>query len=361
MMRPSTSALIVDDEPAVRQLMTRWASNARVASESAANADEALDRAHGHAYELAVIDVMMPGRDGLWLANQLRQDCPDLGIVMATGHADRLNELCAGVSVADVLVKPVERDRFLLALDRARQWHDWAVDEARWHARLSLELIERLEDTRAEIARRMSRWTRAIDVLLRLSRERTPDVQAHADRVASHAAAIARALGGERRKVRLVEHAAQLHDIGKLAIPDRLIEKPAVLTAVEQLVMRKHPETGATLLTSTHGLTELAPIVLASHEWYNGTGYPRKLAGAAIPLESRIIAVADAYDAMTYARSFSAPVCHHDAIAELRRCRGEQFDPMVVDVFLTIAYRPHGGACGSIRPRREYPRLHTGS
>lgn len=350
MPAPAHCALIVDDEPAVRQLMTRWASNVGMPTEEAASAEEALERVRGRPYTLAVIDVMMPGRGGLWLANQLREDCPDLGVVVATGHANRLDDVRAGVTVADLLIKPVARDRFLLALDRARQWHDWAADEGRWHARLSLELIEQLEDTRAEIADRLSPWTRGLDVLLTLSHERRPEIQSHADRVASLAVAIARAMGAGSRTLRMVETGARMHDIGKLVIPERLLQKPAALTAVETLVMRRHAELGADLLTSTPGLKPLAPLVLASHEWFNGRGYPHKLAGEAIPLESRIIAVADAYDAMTHARSFSGPVSHDDAIAELLRCRERQFDPMIVDVFLTVAYRSAGRRNSSIRP-----------
>src|SRR5204863_1049006 len=132
----------------------------------------------------------------------------------------------------------------------------------------------------------------------------------------------------------VIDVAATLHDAGKAAMPEALISKPSPLTPGETAIMRQHVEVGAEILSSTETLAEAAPIVKASHEWFGGNGYPLKLAGQAIPLASRIIAVADAYDAMKQQRHQRAPLESADAVADLLRASPKQFDPEIVATFL---------------------------
>src|SRR5499427_10355126 len=136
-MTPITSVLIVDDEPAVRDLMSRWVSGMGLRPQTAANAAEALATLRTRQYDLAVIDVMMPGHDGLWLANELQRVHPHTAVVIATAYT----ELLDGEShrpVADLLIKPFQRERFALAVDRGRQWRKQALEEVHWHAMLSI-------------------------------------------------------------------------------------------------------------------------------------------------------------------------------------------------------------------------------
>jgi putative nucleotidyltransferase with HDIG domain len=175
--------------------------------------------------------------------------------------------------------------------------------------------------------------------LVALASSRTPDAMAHADRVTRYALSVARELGADRDLHPLLEAAARFHDIGKAAMPDALLTKPSPLTPGELAIMRRHVDVGADILAATETLAGAAPIVRASHEWYNGGGYPRKLAGAQIPLASRIISVADGYDAMTQHRSYRRGAHANDAIAELLRCSLTQFDPQIVDAFLGVLGR----------------------
>ncbi len=122
-------------------------------------------------------------------------------------------------------------------------------------------------------------------------------------------------------------------------MPDALLTKPSPLTPGELAIMRQHVDIGAEIPSSTRTLAAAAPIILASHEWFNGGGYPRKTAGAAIPLGSRIIAVADTYDAITQDRSYRLRAHPNDAVAELLRCAATQFDPDVVNAFLAVLGR----------------------
>ncbi len=334
-MNAQTSVLIVDDEPSVRELMARWAASLGMDPHTAADAQEALDTLRTAHYDLAVIDVMMPGRDGLWLATQLQRDHPQVAVVIATGYAS----LLAGAAppVADCLVKPFQRDRFALAVDRGRQWRKHLLDELHWNAQLAIELEDRTAGMIAEL-RELQR-TLDVDGLLQWAMGRLPETVAHSERVGRYSCSIARELGLVPELRPGLEVAARLHDIGKGAIPEALLAKPSPLTPGEMAVVRRHVDVGADILAAVPALSEAAPLVAATHEWYSGHGYPNGLAGDAIPIESRIIAVADAYDAMTQDRAYRARVDSADAIAELLRCAPAQFDPAVVDAFLAVLGR----------------------
>jgi putative nucleotidyltransferase with HDIG domain len=162
---------------------------------------------------------------------------------------------------------------------------------------------------------------------------------AQAERVTRYAVAVARELELDEGDVRLLEAAALLHDIGKLTIPESLLDKPSRLSPGEQAIVRQHVETGAEILASTRSLHHLANIVAASHEWFSGGGYPRHLAGDAIPMAARIIAVADSYDAMTQQRGYRGSLDSSEAVSELLRCSGSQFDPALVAAFLAVLGR----------------------
>jgi len=333
-MTALSSVLIVDDEPAVRDLMARWVSALGLRSHTAANADEALATMRRRHYDLAVIDVMMPGRDGIWLAAELQREHPQTAVVLASAYSALLGD-DAQRPVADFLIKPFQRDRFVLAVDRGRQWRKQTIEEMHWHAMLSLELRDRAAAVSATIDERALHGEDEAAALHALARSRIAETAAHGERVARYAESVACQMG-IYEDLDLLAIAAQFHDIGKIAIPDALVTKPSPLTQGEIAIMRRHVDIGAEILETTATLAGAAPLVLASHEWLNGGGYPRQLAGDAIPIASRIIAVADAYDAMTQDRAYRTCFNSADAVAELLRCTPGQFDPKVVAAFLAV-------------------------
>ena len=333
-MPPTTSVLIVDDEPAVRDLMARWVQSLGLQPRTAASADEAIVSLSARHCDLAVIDVMMPGKNGLWLAGEVRRDHPHTAVVLATGYTELLND--TSHPIADLLIKPIKRERFVLALDRGIEWRRQALEELEWHARLSNEMGERIEDVRAELAAARTRGADEAALLIALAAERTPEVGAHAERVVRYSMSIAGALRVAADQRPSIELGARFHDIGKVATPEPILTKPSPLTPSEVAIMRRHVEAGAEILEGAVALRHLAPIVRASHEWFGGGGYPEKLAGDAIPLASRIIGVADAYDAMTQDRLYRRRLDSGEAIAELLRCAPAQFDPDVIVAFLNI-------------------------
>src|SRR5207248_4906756 len=151
-------------------------------------------------------------------------------------------------------------------------------------------------------------------------------------RVGEMSARIARRLGIDDPQVELIRLAGSLHDLGKLAIPEEILRKPGTLNETERLVLQRHPQIGHRMLESL-GVEPIAEWVLHHHERWDGDGYPDRLRGDEIPLGARIIFVADAYDAMTSERVYRKPLAPHEALEELERCSGTQFDPAIVDAF----------------------------
>jgi diguanylate cyclase (GGDEF)-like protein len=195
----------------------------------------------------------------------------------------------------------------------------------------------RIADQRMYAHKRGSRVSverQSTDVLLRVLAERSPDLEGHTHQVAALAAAVAERLGLPADEVRDVHSAAELHDVGKVAIPDDILAKPSALDDEEWEFMRRHTLIGARIVAAAPALDRVAPLVRSSHERWDGGGYPDGLAGEQIPLGARIVAVCDAFDAMTSDRPYSPGMPPTDALTELRRCAGTQFDPEVVDAFV---------------------------
>jgi two-component system, cell cycle response regulator len=188
-------------------------------------------------------------------------------------------------------------------------------------------------------SRRAAPARQAVDALLRAVHERDGQLGQHGDGVAEHARAVAQALGLPSRCTEHVSYAAELHDIGKLALPDAILHKPAPLDEAEWAFMRRHPEIGQRIVGHTGALADVGVLIRASHERWDGSGYPDGLRGEEIPMGSRIVATCDAYDAMRAARPYASPMTHGAALAELWRGAGSQFDPAVVEAFCTVLNR----------------------
>ncbi len=184
---------------------------------------------------------------------------------------------------------------------------------------------------------------RAAESLAKAVDERDAYTGSHSQRVGEYSARIARRLGADDAAVELTRLAGNLHDLGKLAIPEELLRKPEELNEAERLILERHPQIGYRMLESL-GVQPVAEWVLHHHERWDGAGYPDRLAGDRIPLGARIIFVADAYDAMTSDRAYSQAMSQREALAELERCAGTQFDPAVVRALAEELLRAGGEA-----------------
>ena len=214
--------------------------------------------------------------------------------------------------------------------------HGVALDELLRHADAELYAAKQGQDPQLSPDRRELSWAAAIAraVDLRMAAE-----EEHSSRVAEYAGAIGRELGWDDGDLALLRMAAMLHDVGKVSLPDRILRKTGSLNDEEYEQVKRHPVAGAQLIARVDGLDPIVPWIRHSHEHFDGSGYPDRLTGEAIPLASRILLAADAFDALTSNRPYRAAVSAEEALAELERCAGKQFDPRCVE-----ALKAHLGA-----------------
>lgn len=193
------------------------------------------------------------------------------------------------------------------------------------------------------------------NVLLGLLREREPELNRHLDSVAGLASALGRALKLDAEDLDVLVRAAEMHDIGKVAIPDEILHKEGPLTDAEQALMRKHTLIGERVLAAAPALREVATVVRSTHEHWDGSGYPDKLAGESIPLGARIILICDAYSAMTSERPYERAMTSEEALEELCRSAGTELDPRLVEVFIeqVASKLPASVARSSATPARH--------
>jgi HD-GYP domain-containing protein (c-di-GMP phosphodiesterase class II) len=208
----------------------------------------------------------------------------------------------------------------------------------------SLRLADERMYVRKSLDSRASAGRQSADVLLRILSERSPSLGVHLDQVTSFAGAVAERLDLPDEQVAPLLQAASLHDTGKAAIPDEILHKPGVLDEEEWDFVRRHTLIGERILSAAPALRKAAKLVRASHERFDGDGYPDRLRGDEIPIGARIIAVCDAYDAMVSDRPYRKAVSSAAAVEELQRCAGTQFDPEVVEAFCTVIPKHDGEA-----------------
>lgn len=331
------SVLVVDDEAGVRELIARWLSAGGYDVRTASDAQEALGRVQDAAPAVALCDIRMPGHDGLWLAQHIRRESPETAVIMATGVHDvgsAVTSLRQGV--IDYLTKPFGRDRLQDSVLRGLEWHKAACDSRRWRESLEEEVEARRARLREALGSLTIECDEALDGLLSALTLSDRDAYAHAYRVAALAASIGCAMQLADDDLAALERAAMLHDVGKLAMPDAVLRKPAPLTAEETLLVRSHPQIAADLIARVPYLQSAAELVRDAQERMDGLGYPNGARASDVAVGARIIAVADAFDAMTRPRVFRDAITGREALLELERCSGTQFDPAIVDIFKRV-------------------------
>jgi response regulator RpfG family c-di-GMP phosphodiesterase len=321
--------LVVDDEPHLRRVLVRLMRADGFSCDEAGNGVEALERMHAHPATLVVTDLHMPQMDGIGLLRELRQWYPHTAVMMITAVADVSTAVnCLNVGAMDYLTKPFHleevRARVRQALDRRR-----LVIENK-------DYQERLEDRVKVQARRLEElFLASVQSLADALEVKDPYTLGHSLRVSRHSVVIARALGLERDVVAQIELGGRVHDIGKIGVREAVLNKPGPLTDEEYQHIMTHPMVGWRILSPLLAEQPIAlHIVRSHHERFDGRGIPDGLAGEKIPLEARIAAVADTFDAMTSVRPYRPGVPLGATIVELRRCSGTQFDPLVVDAFV---------------------------
>lgn len=319
--------LVVDDEAVVRKLLCRRLSMEGYLCREACNADDALVKLKNGPVELALLDVRMPGKSGTELLAELRASYPDTAVIMATAVADTdIAIQCMKNGAYDYLTKPFNLEGVALSVGRALE-------------KRRLELANRdyeqnLEQKVKKQARKISAsFFNAITSLAYALEAKDEYTSGHSRRVAETAVSIAKELGMPLDSVEKIRLAGLIHDIGKIGVRENVLNKPAKLTDEEFCQVKRHCEMGEYILKPIVDAEDILKMVRHHHEQYAGSGYPDALSGDGILLGARILAVADAYDAMISERPYREAMSIEVACAEIERCKGTQFDPEVVKAF----------------------------
>ena len=304
--------LIVDDEPLNLKVLKQVLQDSYRLS-FAKNGQDALELIEKEKPSLILLDVMMPGMTGFEVCRQLKRQPETLTIpvIFVTALADEADEsegfAAGGV---DYINKPISP----------------ALVRARVKTHLSLVHIEELKRTHLELIQRLGRAAEFKD----------NETGLHVIRMSHVSGRLAQELGLDADYAEQLVHAAPMHDIGKIGVPDHILLKPGKLDEAEMAVMRQHPQMGAMILdNSSSALIKLAhSVALYHHEKWDGSGYPFGLQGEAIPMEARIVAVADVFDALLNKRPYKEAWPVDKTIDEIKAQRGKHFDPAVVDALL---------------------------
>jgi putative two-component system response regulator len=330
----SHKILIVDDEAANLRLLGQLFShdfNVITASSS----EEAILILEQHDVTLLITAQRMPGMNEIELLQHAAALRPHIVQIILTDHADvgALVEAINSGQVYKYVTKPWNSDELRLTVDRAIDHYETSK------ARHELALKNQ------RLVTRMKKMTRGFLLAITDALEAKDEyTRGHAHRVSGYATAIGRRMKLNASMLEQLSLAAFLHDIGKIGTPDSIFLKPGMLTKEERAVMQRHSQGGARLLREITDMENVADAVLHHHEHYDGTGYPDNLSGERIPLLSRIILVADAYDAMTNPRAFREAWEHEAALKQLISESAAQFDPEVVQAFSEINTLAYGSS-----------------
>jgi putative nucleotidyltransferase with HDIG domain len=334
----SDRILVVDDEETIREIVSSMLVSAQFRTAQASSGLEALALLDsGEEYDLVLSDLMMAEMGGLELLERTKERFPATPVVMVTAVHDIQVALQALRNGAyDYLLKPFEREQLLATVRRALENRRLKRENDAYRTNLEALVAARTQQLKTALAD----LERSYDVLLEALGNaldlKDKETEGHSKRVTAFTIAIARKMGLPQEQINVIARGAFLHDIGKMAIPDNILNKPSKLSPEETEIMKEHPYSGYMIVSKIPFLADAAEIVYSHQEWYDGTGYPRGLKGDEIPLGARIFLIADTLDAMTSARPYRPAQSFEAARKEIERYSGRQFDPQIVRVFLKM-------------------------
>jgi|KBSSwiStaDraftv2_1062776.scaffolds.fasta_scaffold00834_26 putative nucleotidyltransferase with HDIG domain len=335
-----TRILIVDDDASVRDVISVLLQEEGYECRTASSAEAALDIAAAEAPPLVISDMKMPGRDGIWLLEAFRERYSETAVIMLTGYGDTEAAVdCLRRGAVDYLLKPPKLTDLIRAIERALAKRRIELARKRYQKKLERKVRDRTGELRTALRNIQGTYQTTLLALVRALDAREHETSDHSQRVVKYTEHIAERLGLRGPELEEIGRGALLHDIGKIGVPDAVLLKPAKLTPEEWKEMRRHPDIGYDMIRSIEFLNTPAAIVLSHQERFDGRGYPRCLRGEEIHIGARIFAVADTLDAMTSDRPYRKGTTFENAVDEIERCAGSQFDPEVVRAFLDIGVK----------------------
>lgn len=319
--------IAVDDEEGIIDSLSIFLNRSGYSFTGVTNPIEAIEKIKNEHFDLMILDFIMTPFHGDQVVEEIRKFNKDLYILLLTGHKDLAPplETIRRLDIQGYCEKSDKFDQLLLLIESGIK----SIAQMKEIKKINTELsstYEKLERAYLESIETLRFTVEAKDTYTR----------GHSDRVSSYSVLIGEKLGLPESDLKILKIGGLFHDIGKIGVPDSIIQKETKLTDDEYSEIKNHPSIGAHILSSAEIFKDIIPIVKHHHEKYDGNGYPGKLKGEEIPFLARIASVADSFDAMTSRRTYRDSLSIDTVISEFHRCRGTQFDPVITDAFLYI-------------------------
>ena len=319
--------IAVDDESGIIDSLSVFLKRSGYQLTGVTDPLEAIERVKTEHFDLMLLDFIMSPIHGDKVVEEIRKFNDTLYILLLTGHKDLAPplETIRKLSIQGYCEKSDKFDQLLLLIESAIK----SIEQMNMIASINLELKQSKEDLERA-------YLESIEALRYTVEAKDRYTRGHSDRVSEYSTLIGKKIGLSQEELKKLKIGGLFHDIGKIGVPDSILLKTERLTDEEYSEIKNHPSIGKHILSSASIFYDIIPIVYHHHEKYDGTGYPGKLKGEEIPLLARIAAIADTFDAMTSKRSYRDALSIDVAKNEIKRCSGTQFDPELVDAFLSL-------------------------
>jgi putative two-component system response regulator len=343
---PDAKILIVDDEEPIRRSLVRLLDRVGFECATAADAAEARQLLTAEVFDLMLCDVTMPGESGFSLLAHAHDAHPELAVIMVTAiDSPSTTEPAARHGAYGCILKPFDTNMILINIVGALNRRAERISEISQNRACEADNSDRIAEVAALLetlaAEDMAQSPTRTETVTRVAlaaewRDPNTETALHLQRVGENSARLATLAGLPPHEAEMLRMASQLHDVGKVGIPDSIVLNSRLLTEEERLTMQGHTEAGFKMLMGSDSpLLKLGSIVaLSHHERFDGNGYPNRLVGSAIPLEGRIVAIADVFDALRSKRAYKRAYSPQESFEILRNRRRAQLDPELLDLFI---------------------------
>jgi response regulator RpfG family c-di-GMP phosphodiesterase len=341
--------LVIDDEEAVRKVLKTHLVKEGYQVEVSAGGSEVFGVLKQSRAEVLICDIKMPGVTGLEILDYVRLHMKTLPVITLTG----LTDLSMAVDIMkrgafDYIMKPVTKETLVGVVCKAFSLRELLLENRRLerqNRRYQILLEQKISDNAEDLGNRSVELMKAygmlksmnfrfVNVLAETIEAKDRHTRGHCNRMRRLCVQLGRIIGLEKKQLELIEYASMLHDIGKIGVNERVLNKRGPLNEEEKAHVRIHPELGKKILKGIPLMESVAEIVVSHHENYDGSGYPRGLKGDEIPLGARIISAADLYDAMSNDRPYRKGIGRERIVDEMKRVSGTQLDPQIVSIFI---------------------------
>jgi response regulator RpfG family c-di-GMP phosphodiesterase len=327
--------LIADDEEMICSILSQRLSQEGYVCVTANNGREALQHFYAENFSLIISDINMPEMTGIELLKQVKAVQPNMLVIMITAYPEiGMVVEALHVGAYDFILKPFDLDLVVFSVKKA-------LDKKRLEevvADYDQHLEELVEDRTADLRRAYGMLKKShldsVKMLVEAIDAKDAYTRGHSDRVRKWSVALAEKLGFSEKKLESLEFGALLHDIGMIGIKDEVLQKQGSLNSMEYEHIQEHPLIGVKIVEGGSSFKDEIPMIRHHHERFDGSGYPDGLVGENIPLEARIISIADAFDAMSSLRPYRREMSQEDALVEMEKGKGKQFDPHILEIFI---------------------------